>query len=287
MRLLFIGDIVGRSGRDAVIQHLPCLQQALKPHLIIANAENAAGGFGITEKIAQQFLDAGIGCLTTGNHVWDQKEMISAIERLPRVLRPINLPEGTPGRGAALIPVAEGRKVLVINAIARLFMEPQDDPFAATERILRPYGMPAGVAAIVVDFHGEATSEKMAFGHFLDGRVSAVIGSHSHVPTADAQVLPRGTAYLSDAGMTGDYDSVIGMKKEGSIHRFVRKLPGERMSPAEQEATLCGAFIETDDISGLARRIEPIRLGGRLQQTMPAAVETPASGLGLPPSAAP
>ncbi|MBI1208117.1 MAG: TIGR00282 family metallophosphoesterase [Azospirillum sp.] len=269
MRLVFLGDIVGRSGREAVIAHLPRLKATLDPDLIVANGENAAGGFGITDKIAQDFYQAGVDCLTTGNHVWDQKELVGTIDRDPRLLRPLNFPDGTPGRGATLLGIRGGRKVLVANVMARLFMDALDDPFAAIDRVLRSYRLGGGVDAILIDFHGEATSEKMAMGHFLDGRVSGVVGTHSHVPTADAQILPGGTAYQSDAGMCGDYDSVIGMKKESSVARFVRKLPTERMTPADKEATVCGIFLETDDRSGLARRIDPIRLGGRLAQAMP------------------
>lgn len=269
MRLLFLGDIVGRTGRDAVLRHLPALRRDLDPDLVVINGENAAGGFGITDKIAREFFEAGVGCITTGNHVWDQRELIGTIDREPRLLRPLNYPEGTPGRGASLLQTRQGRKVLVINVMARLFMDALDDPFAAVERALRQYRMGGGVDAILVDFHGEATSEKMAMGHFLDGRVSLVVGTHSHIPTADAQILPGGSAYLTDAGMCGDYDSVIGMKKEVSIARFVRRLPTEKMVPAENEATVCGVFVETDDRTGLARRIEMLRVGGRLQAHMP------------------
>jgi len=270
MRLLFLGDVVGRSGREAVIAHLPRLREALAPDLIVVNGENAAGGYGITMKIAAELFEAGVHCLTTGNHVWDQRELIGAIDREPRVLRPLNYPPGTPGQGAVLT-VAGGRPVLVVCLMARLFMEALDDPFAAIDRLLAAHRLgPDGVGAILVDFHGEATSEKMAMGHHLDGRVSAVIGTHSHVPTADAFILNGGTAYQTDAGMCGDYDSVIGMKKEVSVRRFVFRMPTERMTPAEGEATVCGTFIETDDDTGLARRIEPVRVGGRLKPCVPA-----------------
>ena len=270
MRLLFLGDVVGRAGREAVLRHLPELRARLTPDLVVVNGENSAAGFGITAKIAEEFLAAGIDCLTTGNHLWDQKDLVHSIDRLPRLLRPLNYPESTPGRGAALVPLADGRKVLVVCLIARLFMDLADDPFAAIERLLKEYRLGAGAAdAILVDFHGEATSEKMAMGHALDGRVSAVIGSHSHIPTADAWILPGGTAYQTDAGMCGDYDSVIGMRKDLSVARFVRRLPTERLTPAEGEATVCGTFIETDDQTGLARRVEAVRLGGRLSPWMP------------------
>lgn len=273
MRVLFLGDVVGRSGRDAVIRQMPELRRELALDFVVVNGENAAGGFGITEKIAAEFVAAGVDCLTTGNHAWDQKELIGQIDRLPHVLRPLNYPEGTPGRGASVLTTRDGRrKVLVVNVMARLFMDPLDDPFACVDRLLRQYRMgPGGLDAIVIDFHGEATSEKMAMGHFCDGRVSLVVGTHSHVPTADLQILNAGTAYQSDAGMCGDYDSVIGMKKEPAIHRFVRKMPSERLSPAENDATvtLCGLVIETNDKTGLVTRAEPLRLGGRLKQARP------------------
>ena len=271
MRLLFLGDVVGRAGREAVLRHVPDLRDRLMPDAIIVNGENAAAGFGITAKIAEEFLAAGVDCLTTGNHVWDQKELVSAIDRQPRLLRPLNYPEGTPGQGSALVTTRDGRSVLVVCLLARLFMDMIDDPFAAMARLLRDHRLGAGATgAIFVDFHGEATSEKMAMGHFLDGRVSAVVGTHSHIPTADAWILPGGTAYQTDAGMCGDYDSVIGMRKELSVARFVKRLPTERLAPSEGEATVCGTFIETDDQTGLARRVEMIRLGGRLSPSMPA-----------------
>lgn len=268
MNLLFLGDIVGRAGRDAVIAALPGLRQALALDCVIANAENAAHGFGLTPEIARALLDAGCDALTLGNHAWDRREIIPFIEAEPRLLRPINFPAGTPGRGAQVI-AAGGRKVLVVNAMARLFMDPLDDPFAIVRAELSRHRLGRTVDAIVVDLHGEASSEKQAFAHHLDGQVSLVVGTHTHVPTADARVLARGTAYQTDAGMCGDFDSVIGMAKEGSIARFVRKLPGERLAPAEGPATVCGLFVATDPATGLARRAEPLRLGGQLAQAMP------------------
>lgn len=269
MNLLFCGDIMGRSGREAVIGRIPDLRRRLSLDLVVANGENAAGGYGITEKICQEFYAAGVDCLTTGNHVWDQREIIAYIDRDPRLLRPLNYPKGTPGRGASLFTTRTGRKVLVVNVMTRLFMDALDDPFAALEPVLAQHRLGATAHAVIVDVHGEATSEKMAMGHYCDGRTSLVVGSHSHVPTADAQILPKGTAYQTDAGMCGDYDSVIGMKKETAMARFVRKLPGERLMPAEGEATLCATFVETDDATGLARRIAPVRLGGRLAPAFP------------------
>lgn len=269
MRILFLGDIVGRAGRRAALDQLPTLRRRLDADFVIVNGENAAGGFGITAKIAAEFYDAGADCLTTGNHVWDQRDLIADIDRDHRLLRPLNFPPGTPGRGVTMLEARGGRRVMVINAMARLFMDPLDDPFAALEQAVSPVAMPDDADAIVLDFHGEATSEKMAMGHFLDGRVTLVVGTHSHVPTADAQVLSGGTAYQTDAGMCGDYDSVIGMKKEPAISRFLKKMPGERLTPAESAATLCGLVVDTDDKTGLAKDVAPLRVGGRLRPEWP------------------
>lgn len=269
MRLLFCGDILGRSGRDVVIQHVGELRQSLSLDFVVANAENAAHGFGITPKIADELLAAGIDVLTLGNHTWDQREIVPYLDAEPRILRPLNFPAGTPGRGAGVFATRTGRKVLVTQVLGRLFMEPLDDPFQALAAELARHPLGGAVQAAIVDVHCEATSEKMALGHFADGRVSAVLGSHSHVPTADHQILPGGTAYQSDAGMCGDYDSVIGMKKEASITRYVRRIPGERLTPADGPGTLCAVFVETDDRTGLARRVEPVRLGGRLAPIRP------------------
>ncbi len=269
MNILLLGDVVGRSGRDAVKAHLPRLRHELQVDVAIVNAENAAAGFGLTERLAGELYDAGADVLTTGNHVWDQRELISYISRDPRLLRPANFPMGTPGAGWCLHRLDERRSVLVVNLMGRLFMEALDDPFACLDAILAQYPLGRAAGAIVVDFHAEATSEKMAFGHFADGRISAVLGTHTHVPTADAQILPGGTAYISDAGMCGDYDSVIGMQKEPSVRRFVTKVPGEKPKPAEGEGTLCGVFVALDDATGLARQIEPVRVGGRLPPHVP------------------
>ena len=268
---------MGRPGRDAVKAHLPGLRRELALDLVVVNGENAARGYGITERLAGELYDCGVDVLTTGNHVWDQREVIPYIDRDPRLLRPANFPEGTPGAGWRLHPMAGGRLALVVNLMGRLFMDALDDPFARLDQILARHPLGGEVAAVVVDFHAEASSEKMALGHFADGRVSAVLGTHTHVPTADAQVLPGGTAYITDAGMCGDYDSVIGMQKGPSLRRFVTKVPGEKPQPADGEATLCGVFVETDDTTGLARAVEPVRIGGRLAPHLPRA-RTSASG---------
>jgi len=268
MKILFFGDIMGRSGRDGLAKHLPDLKARLKPDVVIVNGENAAAGFGLTVKMARELFALGIDCLTTGNHIWGQKELVGTIDQEPKILRPLNYPDGTPGRGFYAHRLANGKTILIVNVMARLFMEPVvDDPFVVMEKLLTQYRLGQNAQAIFVDFHGEASSEKMAFGHVFDGRVSGIVGTHTHIPTADDQILPRGTAYQSDAGMCGDYDSVIGMKKELSIWKFTRKIPGERMSPAEGEATVCGVLITTDEATGLATGIESIRVGGRLRQT--------------------
>jgi len=269
MRILFLGDIVGRSGRDAVLAAVPVLRQRLGIDFCIVNGENAAAGFGITPKICESLYAVGVDALTTGNHVWDQRELIAAADGDARLLRPLNYPPGTPGRGLRTFQLDDGRRIVVINLMLRHQMDALDDPFAAVDRELAARPLGQGAAAIVADIHGEATSEKMAMGHYLDGRVSLVVGTHTHVPTADHQILSKGTAYLTDAGMCGDYDSVIGMRKEPAILRFTRKMPTDRLTPAEGEASVCGIYVETDDATGLARRIEPVRSGGRLSVTLP------------------
>ena len=270
MRILFIGDVVGRSGREAILDHLPKAVADWTIDLAIVNGENAAGGFGITEKICKELYEAGADVVTTGNHVWDQKEALSFASQEERFLRPANYPAGTPGRGVNVYEARNGARVMVMNIMGRVFMHPElDDPFACVEVLLAdgPLGSTADV--VFVDFHGEATSEKMCFAHFVDGRVSAVVGTHTHVPTADHQILNGGTAYLSDAGMCGDYDSSLGMDKEEPINRFVSKIPKGRFEPAAGEATLSGVGIEIDDKTGLATYISPLRIGPRLENVMP------------------
>jgi len=271
MRLAFFGDIIGRAGRDGLALHLPGLRRRLKLDFVVVNAENAAAGFGITEKTAADLFDAGADCLTLGNHSWDQREALTYIEREPRLLRPINYPRlsHAPGRGAWMFEATGGRRVLVINVLGRVHMDALDDPFSAIDRELE--ACPLGVAAdaVIVDMHCEATSEKMAMGHFCDGRASLVVGTHTHVPTADAQILPGGTAYQTDAGACCDYDSVIGMQKDEAVRRFSTRLPGARHQPAGGPATVCGVYVETDPRTGLATRVEPIRIGGRLAAHVP------------------
>lgn len=270
MRILFIGDVMGRTGRDGLAKHLPALKEKLSPDVVIVNGENAAHGIGISEKICKEFYDLGVDVITTGNHVWDQREILVYIDKDPKLLRPVNAPENTPGQGFVIHELQDGRKIMVVNAMARLFMDPMEDPFKVVSDLVNDHKLGSQCNAIFVDFHGEATSEKMAFAHYLDGKVSGVVGTHTHIPTADCQVFPAGTAFQADAGMTGDYDSVIGVRKDISIHRFVRKIPGERMVPAEGEPTVCGTLIETDDKSGLAQNVAPVRIGGRLHEEIPA-----------------
>ena len=269
MRILFIGDVVGRTGRTAIAEHLPGLIRDWKVDLAIVNGENAAGGFGLTEAIYNDLIDAGADAVTLGNHSWDQREALVFIERAPRLIRPVNLQRGTPGRGAALIDTRSGKRALVINAIGRVFMQPSEDPFYGVSRELDACPLREAADAIVVDFHCEASSEKQGMGFFCDGRVSLVVGTHTHVPTADHQILPGGTAYMTDAGMTGDYDSVIGMHKDEPMRRFTTGIPSGRFEPASGIATLSGVAVETDDATGLALRIAPVRIGGRLESAVP------------------
>lgn len=274
MRILFLGDVLGRAGREAVAAALPRLREALRIDLAVVNGENASHGFGLAPDMAQALFAAGADVVTLGNHAWDRKEMVGFISNEPRVIRPLNFPPGTPGLGHFTVALADGRRAMVVNVMGRLFMDAMDCPFRSSAELFARNRMgpraAGGMAdAILVDFHGEATSEKMAFAHSFDGNVSVVVGTHTHCPSADHQILPGGTAFQSDAGMCGDYDSVIGMEKTGAAARFWRKMPGERLAPADGAATVCGLFVETDDATGLARRVEPVRQGGRLSQALP------------------
>ncbi|MDD2325925.1 MAG: TIGR00282 family metallophosphoesterase [Alphaproteobacteria bacterium] len=265
MRILFCGDVMGRSGRDGLMRHLPALKKRFAPEVTIVNAENAAGGHGVTLKIAQELLALGIDCLTTGNHVWNQKELLSSIALLPNLLRPLNFPANTSGKGSFLHVLPDGRKLLIANIMGQRGIEPiLDDPFATADKLLAMNRLSPALQGIFIDFHAEVTSEKVAMGAHLDGRVSAVVGTHTHIPTADARVLPAGTAFQTDTGMCGDFNSVIGMKKELALWRFIQKTPGERLSPAEGEATICGLFVETNDKTGLAVKAESFQTGGVL-----------------------
>ena len=269
MRLLFLGDVVGRAGRRAVLAELPRLRKRYKLDFVAINGENAAGGFGITEAILEELLDAGADVVTLGNHSFDQKDALVFIERHQQLLRPINYPPGTPGRGAGLFKAANGADVLVINAMGLVFMPELNCPFRAVEREIEACGLKQGADAILVDFHAEATSEKQAMGYFVDGRASCVVGTHTHAPTADQRVLPRGTAFVSDIGMCGDYESVLGMDPAEPLNRFLTKIPRGQFEPAMGPATLSGLAVEIDDATGLARRTTGLRLGGVLAPTEP------------------
>ena len=268
MRLAFFGDVVGRSGRHAVTRHLPTLRDRLRLDAVVVNAENAAGGFGITPSTANELFDAGADVLTLGNHSFDQPQGVGLVEREPRILRPANYPPNTvPGRGAGLYDV-NGFQLLVVSLHGRVFMDALDDPFGAADRELDAAPLGQVADAVIVDIHAEATSEKTAMGYHCDGRASLVVGSHQHVPTADARILPGGTAYQTDAGMCGPYDSVIGMEVEEPLRRFRTRMRGGRFEPAGGEGTLCGVYVETG-ADGLATRISPVRVGGELAEAIP------------------
>lgn len=269
MRILFLGDVVGRSGRECVVSHLPGLVAQWSLDLVVVNGENAAGGFGITEAIHDELRAAGADAITLGNHAFDQREALVFIERAQALVRPLNYPPGTPGRGATLVEARNGARVLVVNVMGRVFMDPLDDPFAGLDRALDGATLGEMVDAVVVDVHAETTSEKQAIGHFCDGRASLVVGTHTHVPTADYRILSGGTAYMTDAGMCGAYDGVIGMDKEEPLRRFTRKLASGRFEPAAGPAALSGVAVETDDRTGLAVKVAAVRMGAGLEPSRP------------------
>lgn len=264
-----MGDIVGRSGREGVMEHLPGIRERLDLDFVVANGENAAGGFGLTEDIANSLMQHGVDVLTGGNHTWDQRSLIEVIDDQPRIMRPINFPEGTAGQGAGIFMARGGQRVGIVNVMGRIFMDPLDDPFRAVDQALSDLELNRRTDFVLVDIHAEATSEKMAMGHFADGRASLVVGTHSHVPTADLQIFEGGTAYQTDAGMCGDYDSVIGMDKEEPLRRFTTKIGGGRFQPASGPATVCGVFVETDEATNKVIAASPLRVGGRLRQLWP------------------
>lgn len=270
MRLLFIGDVVGRCGRTIVDDVLPGLIRDHSIDFVVLNGENAAGGFGVTEDIHLGFLNAGVDVVTTGNHVWDQREALEFCTRHDTFLRPANYAQGTPGRGSGVFMARNGARVMVMNVMGQVFMHPTlEDPFACVERALSACVLGEHVDAVVIDIHAEATSEKICIGHVADSRASLVVGTHTHVPTVDYQILDGGTGYMSDAGMTGDYGGSLGMMKEAPVQKFLTKLPGERMEVGAGPATLCGVAVDTDDTTGLAVAIEPLRIGPRLSEHLP------------------
>ncbi len=271
MKILFLGDVVGRAGRAAVTAHVPRLREAWKLDFIVVNGENATSGAGLSAAHAKDLLDAGVDCLTLGDHAFDQKDMLGFIEKEPRILRPVNFSKAAPGRGVAIYEATRGRKVLVAQILGQVFMKrPYDDPFSGVDAIFQRHKLGGAVHAALIDVHAEATSEKMAMGHFCDGKASLVVGTHTHVPTGDAQILPKGSAYLTDAGMCGDYNSVIGMDPAEPLRRFITGMPKGRFQPALGDATVSGVYVETDDRTGQATRIEMVRQGGRLSQSGPA-----------------
>jgi metallophosphoesterase (TIGR00282 family) len=274
MKILFLGDVMGRSGRDAVAKMLPQMRAAWKLDFVVVNGENATAGMGLSPEHAKLILEAGADCVTLGDHAFDQRAMLSFAETEPRIIRPINFAKGvSPGRGFKVYDVPGGRKILVAQVLGQVFMKRAfDDPFSAIEPVLKTHPRGGMVQAVLVDIHCEATSEKMALGHWCDGRASVVVGTHTHVPTADAQILPKGTAYLTDAGMCGDYDSVIGMTKDEPLRRFITGMPKDRFEPAVGPATLSGVYVETDDRTGQATRVEMVRVGGRLSAAGPSPI---------------
>lgn len=270
MKILFLGDVMGRAGRAAVAEKLPKLREAWKLDFVVVNGENATGGMGLAGAHAKGILDAGADCVTLGDHAFDQKDMMTYIEQEPRILRPLNFSKVAPGKGARVFEARGGRKILVAQILGQVFMKrPFDDPFSVVDAVLKQYPMGGLVQASLIDMHCEATSEKMAMGHWCDSRASVVVGTHTHVPTGDAMILPGGTAYQTDAGMCGDYNSVIGMQKAEPMRRFITGMAKDRFEPALGEATLSGLYIETDDRTGKATRVEMVRQGGRLSPAGP------------------
>jgi len=270
MKILFLGDVMGRSGRTAIADRLRGLRDRVGADFVIVNGENATSGAGLSAEHAKLLFAAGADCVTLGDHAFDQREMMSHIEREPRILRPLNYAKGAPGHGHRLFTLPDGRRVLVAQALGQVFMKrPFDDPFSALDRVLKAHPLGGLAQAVVVDIHAEATSEKMATGHFCNGRASLVVGTHTHVPTGDAQILPGGTAYMTDAGMCGDYLSVIGMEPAEPLRRFVTGMGKGRFVPATGEATLSGLLVQTDDRTGHAQCVSMIREGGRLQAACP------------------
>jgi metallophosphoesterase (TIGR00282 family) len=267
MKVLFVGDIVGRNARNFVQKQIIDLKLKLQLDAIIINVENAAGGFGVTPAICDDFFNAGADILTTGNHVWDKREIISYISKNERLLRPMNMIDGTPGIGITSIKINTGT-IGVANIMTNLFMSRTDPVFNKVPEIINSFKLTENVDFALVDVHGEASSEKMAIGYALDGNVSAVVGTHTHVPTADYQILEKGTAYITDVGMSGDYNSIIGMNKQDALNRFM--FPNNKKSKLEVslgEPTMCGVIIDTLS-NGLSKSIKPLRLGGRLEQTI-------------------
>jgi len=266
MNILILGDIMGPSGREAIIKKLPNLIKKKKLDFVIVNGENAADpGVGITKKNTEEFFDAGTDVITTGNHVWDQKETIEFITSEKRLLRPENLIEGSPGLGTGIFTSKNNKKVAVINLMGNIFMKKCEDVFEAAKKFIQTVKLKRDADFIIVDLHGEITSEKMAMGYLFDGKATMVVGTHTHVPTSDHRIMEKGTAYQTDIGMCGDYNSVIGMNRDNSLKKFLKDSSAKKHHPALGKATISGLMVEADDKTGLAKKIEPIIVGGVLE----------------------
>lgn len=266
MKILFLGDIVGRAGRELALRELPKLKEKMALDFIIVNAENAAHGFGLTPKMFDAFKRAGANVITMGNHTFDKKDIFPILAENPDIVRPANYPEGTIGRGFTIYTLSDGRKVGVIQVLGQIFMPKNEPPFSLLESFYQKHPLGSDLQAIIVDVHAEATSEKMAMGFLSDGKASLVAGTHTHIPTADAMILPKGTGYITDIGMCGDYYSIIGMTTQSALPRFCGQQP-IRLSPAEENGTLCAVYVETNDTTGLCQTINPIRIGAHLINT--------------------
>lgn len=266
MKILFCGDIVGKSGRNSIEKYVPKFRAELDLDLVIANVDNASGGFGVNKNTCDELIGFGVDVMTGGDHIWDQRDCIGFINDYKKLLRPLNFPQSTPGVGARIFQGKNQQKILVIHLLGQVFIKNYlNCPFEMIDDLLKKYQLGKDAEAIIVDFHAEASSEKMAMGKFLDGRVSAVIGSHTHIPTNDFHIMKAKTAYQTDAGMCGDYDSVIGMEKSVPLRMFLNKRKSEKMTPANGEATFCATLVEIDDKTGLAKNIEAIKIGGALE----------------------
>jgi len=266
MKILFLGDVIGPSGCKSVKSYLPQIKKKNKIDFVIVNGENAAdSGVGITEKITEDLFNAGVDVITSGNHIWDQKETIEHIAREKRLLRPENFIEGTPGKGFEIYRVPSGAKVAVLNLMGNIFMKKCEDVFESAKKFIQTIKLKREADFIIVDLHGEITSEKMAMGYFFDGKATMVVGTHTHVPTSDHRILEKGTAYQTDIGMCGDYNSVIGMNRDNSLKKFFKDPSAKKHYPALGEATISGLMVEADDETGLSKKVEPIIVGGVLE----------------------
>lgn len=262
LKIVYCGDVVGRAGRDAVYNNLSLMRERYRADVIVVNVENAAHGFGVTPGIARDFLDRGADVLTTGNHVWQQREIVPFLDECRQIVRPLNYPETAAGRGATVFELANGKKILITQVLGRVFMDSVDNPAFVLDRLLKNYTLGRNIDAVLVDVHAESTSEKLSLGHYLDGRVSVVAGTHTHIPTADAHILNGGTAYITDVGMCGNYDSVLGFDKQAPIDRLCQRYNGNRLEVCRSNGTVWGIFVETDDKTGLAKSVEQFSLAG-------------------------